>query len=516
MQKTTKSCLLKVLISFLVSIAIALPARPFGLFKKKSETADLYKVKSVHFHGQTTLSEEFLHFLVKVKPKFKASDEELQQDVARLLETGFFQSANYQLDLLQDRCSVHFHLVEKAPLPEYILQSMAALGNKRTKERVILREITLNKGDAIKPHILIEGLIKLEKLRIFKKVDILFKRPKQPDLPGSINLIVEVEEGMTQVGFVWPTYSTDNPDLGGFGPLGGYVNINFMGTGAWVGLGGIWAKNKVIIGGCFLPHLLGSRQDLSIGLGYGEREQETFNSEFKKTGGEFRILVSGLAAYWNIPMKDNRKILQLFTILDNKFEHIEGKIPSENAWGPLLSTSFAYDTRDDELEPTTGWYPSLRIDGGYYVGEGGDKSFYLRYNPTVKRYFRLGKRHCVAVQIRGGVTNDDIPYLGKYQLGGSNDLRGYPEWSIVGNRYFQTNLEYRFPIFSYRANYGISGVLFYDMGQAWDKGESDIFDKNHSSYGLGLRFLTGPMILRLDYGISPYTDGVYFYFSHLF
>lgn len=481
-----------------------------AFFKKESK--DQWTVKTLQFEGNDIFSAEFLSFIVTAKPKLKTCIADLDNDQQRLKDTGFFEKVSYTYSSRNNKVAITFSVREKQLQPQYVIKSIRAEGNAKTRSRVILREIDLSQGEKFDVEKLRNGLEELEKIRIFKKVDFHIMVLEQ----NLIDLVIDVEEGMMHVGFVFPTYSSDNPDLWGIGPVGGYININFLGTGSWIGFGGMWAKNRVLLGGMMIPRLFGTQQDLSFGFGYGEREQETFSKTFKKTGGEFKINVTGAVAYWDIPLNNNLKVLQFGGFLQTTFDQIKGKIPSDDAWGPIYSVAIAFDNRDDELEPRSGWYPGLRLDVGYYVDEEGERSNYIRYNPTLKRYFHLGSKHSLALQVRGGVTNKDIPYLGKYQLGGSNDLRGFPEWSLVGNNYFLTNVEYRFPLYSYRANYGVSGVLFVDAGQAWDIGQKDFLDKLHISEGIGLRFLLGPMILRLDYGFSEYTEGIYFYFGHLF
>lgn len=511
---------MKVILLFLPFFLLFSPlssAKTFFFKGKSGDTTETYKVKKIRFHGNNRLSDSLLEFIIQSKIRFKTSPQEIDEDIHRLERTALFESVSVKSAIKNNRYWLDFQIVEKKIIPPYILQSVKVIGNKKTRENVIRREIKLLPEQPINWTTLEAGLVELEKFRIFKKVDFSLDIIEANEEKVVVELIVEVQEGLTQVGFAWPTYSSDNPDLGGWGPLGGYVNINFMGTGAWIGMGGIWAKNRAIIGGMLIPRFRGTKETLSFGIGYGEREQETFTKDFEKTGGEFQINVTGGALYWDVPLDNNLKMQHFFSVLHTEFKQIQGKLPSENAWGPLYSVAIAYDSRDDELETTTGLYPGLRLDLGYYIGEKGDREFYVRYNPTFRYYFRFGKRHGLAFQLRGGVSNPGIPYLGKYQLGGSNDLRGFPEWSIVGNNYILSNLEYRFPIFSYRSNYGISGVLFVDTGQAWDHGSAeDPFNELHLSKGAGLRFLAGPMILRLDYGFSENTNGVYFYFNHLF
>jgi outer membrane translocation and assembly module TamA len=59
--------------------------------------------------------------------------------------------------------------------------------------------------------------------------------------------------------------------------------------------------------------------------------------------------------------------------------------------------------------------------------------------------------------------------------------------------------------------------VFFDLGQAWNKGESFTLDGMKYGVGIGAR-VTIPMLgmLRLDYGISNGQGRVYFGFGHTF
>jgi outer membrane protein assembly factor BamA len=90
-------------------------------------------------------------------------------------------------------------------------------------------------------------------------------------------------------------------------------------------------------------------------------------------------------------------------------------------------------------------------------------------------------------------------------IGGLDTLRGYEFRSLVGDRAFFSNLEFRFPLIDYLAVPGfalqqIRGVLFLDIGGAWYSevesfqfwnGDENTLEDAVSSYGWGftLRFL---------------------------
>ncbi|MEA2062514.1 MAG: BamA/TamA family outer membrane protein [Gemmatimonadota bacterium] len=121
-----------------------------------------------------------------------------------------------------------------------------------------------------------------------------------------------------------------------------------------------------------------------------------------------------------------------------------------------------------------------------------------------RKYFRLTTFTAYAVRLQGRYSSGKIPY--RYIMGGSWTLRGYRRWSIIGSRSILFNQEIRFPLFHQLDVHlgigrlplpGIQGALFFDMGNAWEKGEK--YPGLLASTGFGFRMsLGGPLILRLD------------------
>lgn len=91
-------------------------------------------------------------------------------------------------------------------------------------------------------------------------------------------------------------------------------------------------------------------------------------------------------------------------------------------------------------------------------------------------------------------------------MGGSWDLRGWPRWTIRGEKLWLTSQELRFPFidqFAVQFPFGgisfwsIRGALYLDAGSAWDKAYTETL----GSMGGGLRMnLGGFLVLRYDIG----------------
>ncbi len=378
---------------------------------------------------------------------------------------------------------------------------------------MILRELSLERKKIIDLDTLAKSLANIEELRIFKRVGVRFVAVGKE----TKDVVVEIEEGFGQVGFVLPTYSSDNPDFGGFGLTGGYINVNLKGTGNWAGIGGMWAKDRAVIAGFYFPRLLGTNQHLYSGLGYSERDQELYDEEIEKTGDEYRLKVYGFGAGWEIPLEKWEGFHGLAVLMTDT-ESIKGTPPTGGGLSPLYSASLKYNTRDSDIDPMKGWVIGLRVDMGHFFpnDESEKERNVLRVNPNIRKFIHLYNRHRLALRLKAGTSLFRPAYLSQYFLGGSNDLRGYPSGSIVVDTYWIFNGEYRFPIYRLNQEITIDGALFADVGMGFNRFDDDDTKELRRGFGLGLRPIIGPMVIRIDFGIAPNTHGFYFQYGHTF
>jgi len=132
----------------------------------------------------------------------------------------------------------------------------------------------------------------------------------------------------------------------------------------------------------------------------------------------------------------------------------------------------------------------------------------------LRRYFLINKRYVFAFRgMFGSVFGKDAEYF-KYYLGGFNTLRGHPFLGYSGKYMYLLNAEFRFtavegiklgwPLFLGIGRIG--GVLFVDMGSAWDgkynfvNKSTGTFDDFKMDMGFGFRLALFPIIvLKLDF-----------------
>ncbi len=165
------------------------------------------------------------------------------------------------------------------------------------------------------------------------------------------------------------------------------------------------------------------------------------------------------------------------------------------------------------------------VDNEYYHFMGIRYSQYVRINVDYRHYFHVGSEgNVIAFRGLAGtglayLNSNEIPYEKAFYAGGANDMRGWrfrtlgpggysgtEDYERLGDIQLETNIEYRFPIYSF-----LKGAFFTDIGNIWSGNVQNYpggqFQIN-SFYkqlavdgGFGLRFDFTYFIFRLDAGI---------------
>ncbi|WP_407930756.1 peptidase MA family metallohydrolase [Ignavibacterium album] len=228
------------------------------------------------------------------------------------------------------------------------------------------------------------------------------------------------------------------------------------------------------------------------GRRYDIRESNEFFYE-KSYGGSFLL---------SYPLTKFERIEASTTIADTEREIVEG-ISERKAF--LLSNSISM-VHDNSL-----WSTSGPVDGsrwlvllGYTTDIKYSNVNYFSVIADYRYYLRFGLRTALATRI--GIFYNEGKDARRYFMGGSWDLRGWPRWSIRGEKMWLTSLEFRFPLidqlnikfpFLDLGFWGFRAATFFDAGSAWD----NEYKTTYGSVGLGFRFnIFGVLVLRYDIG----------------
>jgi len=249
---------------------------------------------------------------------------------------------------------------------------------------------------------------------------------------------------------------------------------------------------------------LGSRANYTYGVfhfrgrRYDLRDVDEYYFE-RSFGGFFAL---------NFPLSKFTRIETSTTIANSDKQIIENVVERKAL---LVSNSISY-VADNSL-----WGPTGPLDGHrlrFSLAFTSDVKYsnvnYYSVIADYRHYFRLG--YMSALAFRGSFYYNEGKEARRYFMGGSWDLRGWPRWSIRGEKMWISSMELRFPVVDQlRIRFpfgdiglpGFRGGLFFDSGGAWD----NEYKETLGSIGGGVRFsLFGAIVLRYDIGKTIQDD----------
>ena len=174
-----------------------------------------------------------------------------------------------------------------------------------------------------------------------------------------------------------------------------------------------------------------------------------------------------------------------------------------------ISYSRVYDSRDNIYDPHAGKRNSYTFE---WAGLGGDFKF-EKITVNYRYYIPMQRDRVLAFDLAAGYAWGDLPLSQRFAVGGSDSLRGYKDDQFRGNSMLRGTAEYRFPI-----RKKVQGVIFYDIGYAWDKRDQRNFDLGlmEYGYGVGLRINSPLGPIKLDWGKGKQRSRFHFSFGGQF
>ncbi|QQR75171.1 MAG: PD40 domain-containing protein [Holophagales bacterium] len=154
-----------------------------------------------------------------------------------------------------------------------------------------------------------------------------------------------------------------------------------------------------------------------------------------------------------------------------------------------------------------------RLGGAYALQtSGGGGTLTSSADLDLRQYIQVSERSNLSLRVFAGASWGDVPT--PYYFGGLDTVRGFDFRSLVGDRAFFANFEYRFPLIDVLATpifgfQSIRGRIFLDVGGAWFDyaGQGFTFwngDENRlqdavSSYGWGVTVKFAGLDLNWDF-----------------
>ena len=486
---------------------------------------------------------------IRMRPGTTFSRTQIAEDRERL--SAYYQDLGYayanilpltKVDLPTRKISLTY---EVARGKRAYFERINIRGNSKTRDKVIRREMKISEGELFNNTNLEISKRRITALGFFENVVVSTKRGSSDEF---VEVNVEVSErptGTFQIG-------------AGFSSVENFIaqaqisQNNLFGRGQTLALQAqLSSLRQLFLLRFYEPYFLDTEWRFSFDLYNQSRGFGTF----------YRNAWGGTLT-WGYPLSYEAGAFLTYKLEDVSITTGSGGFANLGATSaPIAAASVAnlfrggttssvraslsWDSRNNRLFPTGGWYETAFVE--YASQFTGSENKFVRWGGFVRHYRQLWGPFVLHVNGELGVTTSTdplgVPISERYLVGGIYDIRGYAPRSLGpqlltqppgdvgqslgtlplgGNMQIIFNSEIEFPLFK---KVGISGVVFFDMGNAYnleDRYCSGLQSKNASisikfdpcfrplesltsglrkSVGFGFRWQSPIGPLRFEWGI---------------
>jgi len=496
---------------------------------------------------------------IKLRPGATFSRTQIAEDREKL--SAFYQDQGYayanvlpltKVDLPNRKISLTY---EVARGKRAYFERINIRGNSKTRDKVIRREMKISEGELFNNTNLEVSKRRITALGFFESVVVSTKR-------GSSDEFVEVNVEVTE-------RPTGTFQIGaGFSSVENFIaqaqisQNNLFGRGQTLALQAqLSSLRQLFLLRFYEPYFLDTEWRFSFDLYNQSRGFGTF----------YRNAWGGTLT-WGYPLSYEAGAFLTYKLEDVSITTGSGGFANLGATSaPIAAASVAnlfrggttssvraslsWDSRNNRLFPTGGWYETAFVE--YASQYTGSENKFVRWGGFIRHYRQLWGPFVLHLNGELGVTTSTdplgVPISERYLVGGIYDIRGYAPRSLGpqlltqppgdvgqslgslplgGNMQVILNSEIEFPLFK---KVGISGVVFFDMGNAYnleDRYCSGLQSKNASisikfdpcfralesltsglrkSVGFGFRWQSPIGPLRFEWGIplDPQTTATF-------
>lgn len=448
------------------------------------EEGPLYTVNSVAINkGDTNLDEESLRNAVQLTPGEEYDATRVDKSVENItIEAGKagYAFAKVEPDIKKNEpnrtLDITYNITEG---PRTYIERIDIVGNTRTLDEVIRRELRLYEGDAYNRVLVERGRRRLTALDFFEKIDM---REEPGSAPDRVVLIVEVVEKSTGSLNLTAGYSTTDGVIGGIS----ITERNLLGRGQNLRLDTqlSWDRQSLDFG-FTEPYFM----DMPLAAGFdlfATRSGATDSAQYNTTryGGALRTGFrldewQALSFKYTLSRRD-------VTIDQDERNNVSPAIlDSEGVtWKSAVASGYVYDDLDSPSKPTKGFRGKGTLE---IAGLGGD--VYYASIDAAAYYFMPLFFDGVILKLEANaghmvpLTSDDIPIQDRF-FKGSDSFRGFqrggvgPRMSntggdtdaIGGQTYAIGTVETTFPL-GLPEEFGLEGAVFSDFGTVFEAPE---------------------------------------------
>ncbi|RMG02483.1 MAG: outer membrane protein assembly factor BamA, partial [Nitrospirae bacterium] len=384
----------------------------------------------------------------------------------------------------------------------FYIGRIEVIGNTKTLDKVIRREIRFNEGERFNGKLLKRSYERINNLNFFETVELI---PKPHIETKTIDIDVKVKEKATGFLSVGGGYSTVDKLVG----IIDLTQANLFGTGRYI-------KLKAELGGSSSFYELSYRdpwfldKPISMTLSAYKTQRDFISYDRNATGGSIGF-GKRFWEYWSAGATYRFERATVENVSDSASNIVKDQIGTKTT--SSITGSITRDSRDSYIDPTRGTRHSLVLT---YAGIGGD-NYFVKGLIDSAWFLPVGK---TTISLRGrigyikGLFGHEIPLYERFYVGGIYTIRGlgFGEGGprdetgevIGGTTEVILNAEYIFPVFEEAK---LKGVVFLDAGRAYDDSEDFLSDIRYTAGG-GIRWLSpfGPVRIEYGFNLSPKED----------
>jgi outer membrane protein insertion porin family len=413
------------------------------------------------------------------------------------------------------------------------LNRITFIGNNKTDDKVIRRQLVLDEGELITTRKLELSKNRVQSLGYFDpKSGVNWNIVRVDDSIADLELMlqeVSTGQGFAQLGFKGLPTDMSSP-LDSFNVNLGVQNSNWFGRGLQgsvsakysqqdrsidFNLADPWLFDRPIYGSIHVFHRRSRYDDFRLAT---SRPYELTTAVFGKLGLTIAQLSNttmlGELGFESICFKElETQAASLENLIARKFQ-------SGNVM--MVGASLIQDLRNHPTHPTTGYLFNTGAKVGFPISLNTSDFGYVKweldaqwYAPIIDEYDLVFRFHLFAGIVHQ-IHKFAIPYRELFHIGGPATVRGF-EFGQIGPSFASSSLgstkglvinaELLFPI---RTDGSIRGVIFYDGGSGWNTPDTQLipaaglinnnFDYRHA-IGFGVR-LTQPTAVSIDIGFK--------------
>ncbi len=473
------------------------------------EEGNVYTIGTVNFEGDLIFDTAELLRNLKSRTGRTFSSMTYQEDILNLVD--LYQDKGYAfcdvtpLTLLDDdakKVNLTFNITKGK---EIYFNRINILGNTKTRDKVIRRELKFAEGDRFSATNMKASKKKLKNTTFFKETDMKLVRTEEPD---KINVDLSVEEKPTGSLSLGIGYSTSDNII-----LSGNVSQeNFFGTGRKIYLDAALSSVTQEYRLTFIePYIF----DLNLGAGFSifnfTRILDTY--DYEKKGGSI-VLTRPLTDDIKVATRYRYETTDVYNISSEATKDIWDQKGTSST--SAVSLSLMKNTIDDILNPSKGVNSDITVEAA--GGPFGGSNYFYKVTGFYGQYIPAGFwDSSFFVRGTGGILrpfgDKELPLYEKFYVGGLNSVRGFRfgeagpkdinEQVLGAENQLYFNLEWIFPIYKPA---GLKGVLFYDAGAGFDGTNLNVIkDSMRTTAGFGIRWFSpmGPIRLEFGYNLFP-------------